>query len=124
MLLASIHQLVLWAEEGQGGGQALMFPLMMLGIFVLFWLIVIRPSMRRQEAERQALFTGLEKNDRVLTAGGIYGIVVAISDKEDEMTIKVEDNVRLKMTRSSVVKNLTKEEKAREAAEKSKEAAK
>ena len=124
MLLASIHQLVLWAEDAQGGGQALMFPLMMLGIFVLFWLIVIRPSMRRQEAERQALFTGLEKNDRVLTSGGIYGTVVAISDKEDEMTIKVEDNVRLKMTRSSVVKNLTKEEKAREAAEKSKEAAK
>jgi preprotein translocase subunit YajC len=88
------------------------FPFILIA--VLAWFLLIRP-MKRQEQERQALASGLKKNDKVLTTGGIYGTVVAISETEDEITVKVDDNVRLRMLKSSVARNLTNEETARAA---------
>ena len=51
-----------------------------------------------------------EKNDKVLTAAGIYGTVLSVSDKEDEVVVKVDDNTRLRMIKSGITRNLTKEE--------------
>jgi preprotein translocase subunit YajC len=75
----------------------------------LFYFIIYRP-MRRQDQERNALINTLKKNDKVLTSSGIYGTIVAISEKEDEITVKVDDNVRLRMIKSSIARNLTNEE--------------
>lgn len=95
-----------------------MLPLL-LGIGVLFYFFILRPS-RTQEKERQSLLTSLKKNDKVVTHAGIYGTIVSVSDKEDEIVVKVDDNVRLKMIKASIMKNLTNEEAAREAKEKAK----
>jgi preprotein translocase subunit YajC len=110
------HQLILLAQEGkpQGGGGGEIFNLLLpLGIFVIFFLVMILPARRQEEKARKALLANLKKNDKVLTTGGIYGTVVAISEKEDEVTVKVDDNVRLKMVKSSIARNLTNEEAAK-----------
>jgi preprotein translocase subunit YajC len=87
------------------------FELLLLPVLLLlFWLIVLRPGQRRQQQERDALVTGLKKNDKVLTTAGIYGTVVSVSDREDEVVVKVDDNTRLKMIKSSIMRNLTNEE--------------
>ena len=122
MLLALLSPGTLLAQQ-QGDSGAMMFPVMMLGLFFLFWLLVIRPSMKRQEQERLAMLSSLEKNDEVLTSGGIYGTVVNVSDKKDEVLVRVDDTVKMKMTKGSIVRNFSKEERAREAAA-SKQAAK
>jgi preprotein translocase subunit YajC len=85
-------------------------------VFIAFmlYLFLLRPA-QRQEQQRKALLASIKKNDRVLTTGGIYGTVVAISDKDDEVTVKVDDNCRLKMVKSSIARNLTNEEAARAA---------
>src|SRR5262245_24052922 len=124
-----MYALLLWAQqEGQPkpDGLQLLFNTLALpiGLLLLFWFLVIRPSMRRQEQERLSLLNSMEKNDRVLTSGGIYGTIVNVNEKEDEVTVKVDDNVKLKMTKGSIARNLTKEEKAREAVEAAKEAGK
>src|SRR5947209_13644462 len=80
----------------------------------LFYFVFYRP-MRKQDQERNALVSTLKKNDRVLTNSGIYGTVVAISDKEDEITVKVDDNVRLRMIKASIARNLTNEEDSKAA---------
>jgi len=111
-----LYALLLWAEEEapRGGLFNLNFILPML--LMLFVFIVLFPGQRARERERlNQLQTSLEKNDRVLTVAGIYGTVSSISDKEDEILVKVDDNVKLRMTRSSIARNLTKEEKARQA---------
>jgi len=105
--------LLLWAQE-QPAQPSLLNPMtIILGLFLLFFFIVLLPAQRRQEKERLAMLAALEKNDRVLTTGGIYGTVVSMSDKEDEILVKVDDNVKLRMTRSAIARNLTKEEKAK-----------
>lgn len=99
----------------QGGGDS-SFLFLMMGIFFLFYFLFIRP-MRRQEQERNAMINSLEKNDKVLTTAGIYGTVISIADKEDEVVVKVDDNTRLRMVRASISRNLTKEQAAKEARE-------
>jgi preprotein translocase subunit YajC len=93
-----------------------------IGLIFLFYLFFIRPMMR-QEAERKNLLSRMKKNDKVLTSAGIYGTIIAVSDTEDEITVKVDDNVRLRMTKGSILRNLTNEESAKEAAGASKSAA-
>jgi preprotein translocase subunit YajC len=111
--------LLLWAQEEGAKAQERGFPfldptIMIMGLALLFMFIVVGgSSKRRQEAERQALLNNLQKNDRILTIGGIYANVVSVSDTDDEVIIRVEDNVKLKVTKTSVFRNITAEERAK-----------
>ena len=67
-----------------------------------FFLIMTMRRSSLQNRERQAMLANLDKNDKVLTIGGIYGTVVMVNPNEDEVTIKVDDNTRLKITKASV----------------------
>jgi len=92
------------AEPAQGGNP--FGPLLiLLPIFVLFYLLMIRP-VRKQEAQRKALLSSLEKDDKVLTNGGIIGWVVSVQD--DEVTVRIADNVKVKMVKSGIAQNMTK----------------
>jgi preprotein translocase subunit YajC len=75
-------------------------------IMVLGYFLLIRSPMKRQEAERNALMSSLKKNDKVLTTGGIYGTIVAISEVANEVTVKVDDNVRLRMTKEAILRKI------------------
>ena len=48
------------------------------------------------------LLKSLKKNDRVVTIGGIIGTVANVTPDGKEVTLKVDDNTRLKMLRSSI----------------------
>jgi preprotein translocase subunit YajC len=119
-----IYALILAAAE-EGGKQApqqaqdplggLGFMLPFLFIMLLFWLMVMRPQARRQEMERRTLLESLKKNDKVLTHAGIYGNIVSVGENDDEVTLKIDDNVRIKVTKGSIARNLTAEETARQA---------
>jgi preprotein translocase subunit YajC len=110
------------AKPAPQGGPPLELPLLLGGIILLFFLVVLRPAQRRQERERQQLLNALKKNDKVLTTAGIYGTVVSVSDKEDEVIVKVDDNTRLKMLKSSIHRNISAEEAKQAEADKAKEA--
>jgi preprotein translocase subunit YajC len=112
MLLAAF---LLIAQDGQGGAQpgggglGPLFSFMpILLIIVFFYLLIIRPG-KRQEQERQAMLGALKKNDKVVTSGGLIGTVAVIKENEDEVTLKVDDNsnVRLRVTKSSIVRVLS-----------------
>jgi preprotein translocase subunit YajC len=114
-----LNTLLLFAQqEGQeggddkpqnpGGGMSQML-LLMLPIIVLFYFLMIRP-MRKQEAQRKALASSIKKNDKVLTQSGIIGWVQTISDTDDEVVIRIEDNVKVRMLKGSIVQNLTAQE--------------
>ena len=101
--------------ESTAPGWVNLVPLLALGL--LMFLIMGRGS-RKQDQERQAMVSSLQKGHKVLTNSGIYGTVVGVSDTDDEVTIKVDDNVRLKMIKGSIARNLTREEEAKAAKEK------
>jgi preprotein translocase subunit YajC len=111
-----LHTLILLAEDTPppGQGPAIIQFLPLIAIAAVFYLLLIRP-MKRQEQERQALASNLKKNDEVLTNSGIYGTVIDVGDTDDKITVKIADNVRVKMTKGSVLRNLTNEEAAKQA---------
>jgi preprotein translocase subunit YajC len=68
-------------------------------IFALFYFVMIRPQRKRQK-EHQTMMEGLQKGDRVITAGGIYGTIDSLS--EDSVVIKVEGGTTMRVARGSV----------------------
>jgi len=76
-----------------------MMPL--IGIGFLFYFLLIRPQGREQKRKQQ-LLGSLKKNDQVVTIGGIIGTIASVSDESREVTLKVDDNTRIKVLRSSI----------------------
>ena len=77
---------------------------MMLLIFVVMWLFMIRPQQKKQK-ELAKFRNALQKGDKIVTIGGIYGVVSDVKEKYIE--IEVDSNVKLRVDRSSIVKDMT-----------------
>ena len=73
--------------------EASIWPMLIFVVFLfgLMYFVMIRPQRKRQK-EHQQLIEELNKGDRVVTAGGIYGTIETIS--EDTVTIKVESGAK------------------------------
>ncbi len=71
----------------------------MLFVFVALWLLMIRPQMKRAK-EHKALLEGLQKNDEVLTQGGIVGKVTQISD--GYVHVEVAPNTQIVVQKQSI----------------------
>jgi preprotein translocase subunit YajC len=68
-------------------------------LFVMMYFTMIRPQMKRQK-EHTKLMEGLQKGDKVMTAGGILGTIDSIS--EDSVVIKVESGAMLRVVKGSI----------------------
>jgi preprotein translocase subunit YajC len=89
---------------GVGGGGNSSFLIMMVLIFVVMYFFMIRPQQKRQK-ELKKFRASLEKGTKVVTVGGIYGTVSEI--KDNYVLVEVDNNVRLRFDRSSVLKDAT-----------------
>lgn len=77
---------------------------MLILIFVVMWFFVIRPQ-RKQQKELEKFRNSLKRGDKVVTIGGIYGVVDEI--KERQVIIKVDGDTKLKVDKNSLVKDFT-----------------
>jgi preprotein translocase subunit YajC len=68
-------------------------------IFIIMYFVLFRPQMRRQK-EQQRLVASLKTGDRVVTNGGIHGLISNV--KETTVIVKVADNVKIEMEKSAV----------------------
>lgn len=77
-------------------------------MFVLMYVILFRGPRKKQQEHKQ-MMQALAKNDRVQTIGGILGTVVDI--KDDEITLKIDEsnNTKMKIVRSAISRNLSKD---------------
>ncbi len=68
-------------------------------IFGIFYFLLIRPQ-RQKQKEHKRMVDQLEKGDKVVTSGGIFGVVVLV--KEKAVTLKVADNVKFVFSRGAI----------------------
>lgn len=80
------------------------FFIMIVLLFLVMWLFMIRPQQKKQK-EMEKFRKELQKGDKVVTIGGIYGKVEAIS--ENTVTIEVDKGVLLKVDKASLVKDFS-----------------
>lgn len=91
---------ILSAAAGGAGGSAFfvqLFPLLL--IFVVFYMFLIRPQQKRAK-EHEAKINAVQKNDEVVTAGGLMGKVTKVAD--DYVEVEIAPNVRVKVVKSTI----------------------
>lgn len=104
----------LLADAGPAGGGGLSMLPLFAGIALLFYFMILRPEQKRASTMR-TMREGLKKNDRVITSGGIYGVVTNVQRDANEVTIKVDEanNTKLRITLDSIAR-ITSEESTSE----------
>ena len=82
------------------------FPLML--IFGAFYFLMIRPAQQREKKQREEIFANLKKNDEVVTSSGFIAIVHSVVD--DEVVIKLDENSKARILKSTIVQIRNKKE--------------
>jgi preprotein translocase subunit YajC len=97
----SIVNLIAMAQPGgESGGSGMFSTLIMFVVIIgIFYFLIIRPQQKRAK-ERQKLLDSVQKGDKVITVGGVHGVVEGVEDKT--LLVKIADNVKVKFERSSV----------------------
>ncbi len=87
------------AGGAEGGGNPLTMFVPIIMVFIVFYLLLIRPQQKKQKAHQQ-LLSELSKGDKVVTNGGMYG---TISDAKDHVVIlKIAENVKVEVVKSAI----------------------
>lgn len=93
-------------QGGEGGGGSLVSTLIMFGaIFLIFYFMIIRPQQKRAK-EKEKMLSNLEKGDKVVTNGGIHGVIAGLEDKT--ALLMVSENTKIKIERSAITTVLAK----------------
>jgi preprotein translocase subunit YajC len=91
------------ASGATGSGFGAFIPLIL--IFVVFYFLLIRPQ-QKKEKNRKAMLANLKKSDKVVSSGGLHGVVTGLTD--DVVTMEIAPKVRVKISRGSVAGILSK----------------
>lgn len=87
-------------QQGAGGMEQLLSTIVPFALIILvFYFLILRPQQKRQK-ERQKLLESVRKGDRIITSGGLHGLVEGIEDKS--LLVKIDDNVKVKIEKSAV----------------------
>jgi preprotein translocase subunit YajC len=93
---------LVWLQAGEGVSPLVQLMPFLL-IFLIFYLLLIRPQARRQK-EHERMLKAIVKGDRVATAGGLHGLVTGTSD--DVLTLEIAnvkgERVRVKVDRARI----------------------
>ncbi len=93
-----------YAQEAAGGGvasaQILQF-LPYILIFVVFYFLMIRPQQQQQKTLKAQL-AAIKRGDRVLTGGGILGVVQKVREGANEVEVEIAPNVRVLVARDTI----------------------
>jgi preprotein translocase subunit YajC len=100
-----MSSLALLAANGQPS-PVFVQPLIFLAIGLIFYFIVFLPNKRRQKA-LQDMLNNLKNGDKVITSGGIFGVVAGI--KDDRIQLKVADQVKIEISKSAIVSKQSEE---------------
>ena len=91
------------AATGGGFGNS-GFLMMMLLLFVVMYFFMIRPQQKKQK-ELRHFRESLQKGDKVVTAGGIYGTIVEL--KDHYALVEVDKDVKLRIDKSTILKDIS-----------------
>ncbi|MGR3302039.1 MAG: preprotein translocase subunit YajC [Candidatus Scalindua sp.] len=84
----------------QGNPMMQFLPLLII-MFAIMYFLIIRPQ-KQKEKKRLAMISNVRKQDKIVTSGGVHGVVVTV--KENEVVIRVDDakDVKLRIDKSAI----------------------
>jgi preprotein translocase subunit YajC len=106
-----------WAQGAAAGGGSdflvQLFPLVL--IFVVFYFLLIRPQQSKMKAQKEML-GGVKRGDRVVTGGGIIGLVTKVIG-DNELQVELAEGVRVRIIKQTITDIVTRGESVRGAKE-------
>jgi preprotein translocase subunit YajC len=95
--------------QGSGGLDFLMF--LLPAVLIFYWFFILRPQQKQQDQQKKTL-DSLDKNDKVLTVGGIIGTVHSVDKEKNEIVLKVDDssNAKIRFSLAAIQAVFPKEE--------------
>ena len=99
ILLAALAGCVPPPEGAEEGGFDWTLIIFIVLLVAIFYFLIIRPQ-RRQQKRHQELMQELKRGDKVITTGGIYGVVESLSD--DSIVLKIESGATIRVARTSI----------------------
>ena len=87
-------------QAAQSGGAQAFAPFIMLALFfAIFYFLMIRPMKKKQKLH-EAMLQGLKRGDKVITNGGIFGVIDRV--KDTSFVVEIGDNVKIEVLKSAV----------------------
>jgi preprotein translocase subunit YajC len=90
---------------GDGGGMGAFIPLILM--FAIFYFLLIRPQQKKSK-QHKALLSSIKKGDRIVTSGGLHGVITGVDT--DVVTMEIAPKIRVKVSRGSVAGILRRDE--------------
>jgi preprotein translocase subunit YajC len=84
---------------GDGAPSTFISFLPLVAIIAIFYFLILRPQKKKQQ-ETQKMLSALKKGDRVITIGGIHGVIQSV--KETTVIIKVDEDTKLEFSRTAI----------------------
>lgn len=97
-----------YAQAAGGGGSGIEAFLPLILIFVVFYFLLIRPQQKKMK-DHKATLAAIRRGDKVVTGGGIIGTVTKVID-DNEVTVQIADNVKVRVQRGLISSVLAKPE--------------
>lgn len=102
-----------WAQGAGGGGSSdflvQLFPLVL--IFIVFYFLLIRPQQSKMKQQKEML-SGVKRGDRVVTGGGIIGLVTKVIG-DNELQVEIAEGVRVRVIKQTITDIVTRGESVR-----------
>lgn len=93
-----MNGIVIAADPGTGGALA-QFLLLFAPLFLIWYFLVILPQQRNRK-KTQAMLSNLKTGDRVMTSGGIYGLIIGF--RGDIVQVEIANQVKVDLARSAI----------------------
>lgn len=111
MMFTGLISLPQQAPPGQASGGSFITALIpFILVFVIFYVLIIMPS-RRKQKKHQEMVEQLKPGDKIVTSGGLYGTVMAV--QTDRIEVKISANVKVDITKNAVAAILSKKKDAK-----------
>jgi preprotein translocase subunit YajC len=109
-ILFSIFAMTGPSGTGQANSNPIGMFLPLILIFLIMWLLIFRPQARKQKLH-QKMIQEVQTGDRVLTVGGLYGVVKGFKNEDKIIILEIDKNVKVEFLKSSIAQNFTAEER-------------
>jgi len=94
---ATMHSLFVLAQKAPAPGWLSYLPFIVIGL--LFYMLLIKPQ-QKQRREQQHMLANIKTGDKVLTTGGIYGMVTNV--KNGILVLKIAEGVKIEVARDAI----------------------
>ncbi|GAA3681552.1 MAG: preprotein translocase subunit YajC [Acetobacter sp.] len=91
---------------GSGGASGILSFLPFVAVFAIMYFLLIRPQQQRQKQLKSEL-KALRRGDRIVTAGGVIGVVQRTREESNEVEVEIAPNVRVMVMRETISTVLT-----------------